>query len=296
MKFEKVVEDTAVELIRRAVIQLPKDIENALVKASAEEESEAGKVQLKAILDNVKLAREVGAPMCQDTGLLVFFLKVGNKLESVSGLSNALIQAAKRATLKVPLRANAVHPITRKNSGDNTGLGIPYLDWNFIPGDFLEVAVLPKGAGSENMSSVGMLNPGEGLPGLKKFVVDTVIAAGGRPCPPIVVGVGIGGTADGALKLGKKALLRPIDKRHPDPDIAKLETDLLEALNMTGIGPMGLGGKFTALGVNVEYAYCHTASLPVGVNIQCWADRRAAARIHLDGKVEYLSGEQNGDS
>ena len=291
MEFSRVVEDTAVELIRRAVIQLPKDIENALVKAVTDEESEAGKVQLKAILENVKLAREVGAPMCQDTGLLVFFLKVGDKFGSVSGLSNALIQAAKRATLEVPLRPNAVHPITRKNSGDNTGLGIPYLDWDFIQGDFLEVTILPKGAGSENMSSVGMLNPAEGLPGLKKFVVDTIIAAGGRPCPPIVVGVGVGGTVDGALKLGKKALLRPIDRRHPDPDIAKLETDLLEALNMTGIGPMGLGGKFTALGVNVEYAYCHTASLPVGVNIQCWADRRAAARIHLDGKVEYLSGE-----
>jgi fumarate hydratase subunit alpha len=291
MKFEKVVEDTVVELLRRAVVHLPKDIENALVKASIEEESEAGRVQLKAILDNVRLAREFGAPMCQDTGLLVFFLKVGDRLGSVSGLSNALVQATKRATLEVPLRPNAVHPITRKNSADNTGPSIPCLDWDFIPGDFLEVAVLPKGAGSENMSSVGMLNPGDGLPSLKKFVVDTVITAGGRPCPPIIVGVGIGGTADGALKLGKKALLRPIDKRHPDPDIAKLETDLVEALNMTGIGPMGLGGKFTALGVNVEYAYCHTASLPVGVNIQCWADRRAAARIHLDGRVEYLLGE-----
>ena len=291
MNFEKAVEDTTVELIRRAVIQLPTDVENALVKASVDEESEAGKVQLKAILDNVRLAREVGAPMCQDTGLLVFFLKVGDRLGSVSGLSDALIQSARRATLEVPLRPNVVHPLTRKNTGDNTGLGIPYLDWDFIAGDFIEVAVLPKGAGSENMSSVGMLNPGEGLSGLKKFVVDTVIKAGGKPCPPIVVGVGIGGTADGALKLGKKALLRPIDKRHPDPSMAKVETDLLEALNMTGIGPMGLGGKFTALGVNVECAYCHTASLPIGVNIQCWADRRAAARIHLDGKVEYLSGE-----
>ena len=290
MEFERVVEDTAVELIRRAVIKLPSDVENALLKAFAEEESEAGKVQLKAILENVRLAREVGAPMCQDTGLLVFFLKVGDKLKSVSTLSKAFTQAAKRATVEVPLRPNAVHPITRKNSGDNTGVAIPYLDWDFIPGDFLEIAVLPKGAGSENMSVVAMLNPGEGLPGLKKFVVDTVITAGGRPCPPIIVGVGVGGTADGALKLGKKALLRPIDKRHADPSIAKLETDLLTALNMTGIGPMGLGGRFTALGVNVEYAYCHTASLPVGVNIQCWADRRAAARIHLDGEVEYLSG------
>jgi len=290
MEFERVVEDTAVELIRRAVIKLPSDVENALLKAFVEEESEAGKVQLKAILENVRLAREVGAPMCQDTGLLVFFLKVGDKLESVSTLSKALTQAAKRATIEVPLRPNAVHPITRKNSGDNTGVAIPYLDWDFISGDFLEIAVLPKGAGSENMSVVAMLNPGEGLPGLKKFVVDTVITAGGRPCPPIIVGVGVGGTADGALKLGKKALLRPIDKRHADPSIAKLETDLLTALNMTGIGPMGLGGRFTALGVNVEYAYCHTASLPVGVNIQCWADRRAAARIHLDGEVEYLSG------
>ncbi len=288
MEFVNVVEDTAVELIRRAVIQLPTDVENALMKAHAEEESEAGKVQLKAILDNIRLAREVISPMCQDTGLLVFFIKVGDRLGSLSGLPNAFVQAARRATSEIPLRPNAVHPITRENSGDNTGIGIPYLDWDFIAGDFIEIAVLPKGAGSENMSLVGMLNPAEGLSGLKKFVVDAVINAGGRPCPPIIVGVGIGGTADGALKLGKKALLRPIDKRHPDPNIAKLEADLLEALNMTGIGPMGLGGKFTALGVNVEYAHCHTASLPVGVNIQCWAGRRAAARIRFDGKVEYL--------
>jgi len=291
MEFARVVEDTAVELIRRAVIQLPTDVENALIKAHAEEESEAGKVQLKAILDNIRLAREAVSPMCQDTGLLVFFIKVGDRLGSLSGLSNAFTQAARRATSEIPLRPNAVHPITRENSGDNTGIGIPYLDWDFIAGDFIEIAVLPKGAGSENMSAVGMLNPAEGLSGLKKFVVDTVVKAGGRPCPPIIVGVGIGGTADGALKLGKKALLRPIDKRHPDPSIAKVETDLLEALNMTGIGPMGLGGKSTALGVNVEYTYCHTASLPVGVNIQCWAGRRAAARIRFDGKVEYLSGE-----
>jgi len=291
MEFARVVEDTAVELIRRAVIRLPTDVENALIKAYAEEESEAGKVQLKAILDNIRLAREIVSPMCQDTGLLVFFIKVGDRLGSLSGLSNAFTQAARRATSEIPLRPNAVHPITRENSGDNTGIGIPYLDWDFIAGDFIEIAVLPKGAGSENMSAVGMLNPAEGLSGLKKFVVDTVVKAGGRPCPPIIVGVGIGGTADGALKLGKKALLRPIDKRHPDPSIAKVETDLLEALNMTGIGPMGLGGKSTALGVNVEYTYCHTASLPVGVNIQCWAGRRAAARIRFDGKVEYLSGE-----
>jgi len=133
-----------------------------------------------------------------------------------------------------------------------------------------------------------MLTPAEGASALKRFVVDQVIRAGAQPCPPTIIGVGIGGSADIALKLAKKALLRPINQRHPDPEIADLEKELLKGVNMTGIGPMGLGGTYTSLGVNIEYAYCHTASLPVGINMQCWASRRATARIHKDGKVEIV--------
>jgi len=159
----------------------------------------------------------------------------------------------------------------------------------FIPEDYVELTVFPKGGGSENMSAMTMLTPDKGLLGIKKFVVDTVINAGGKPCPPIIVGLGIGGSSDLALKLAKKALLRPINQRHSEPEIAKLEDELLEAVNNTGIGPMGLGGKHTALGVNAEYAYCHTASFPVAVNIQCWAARRATARIYDGGRVEHLT-------
>jgi len=157
--------------------------------------------------------------------------------------------------------------------------------------DTLEITVLPKGGGSENVCAMGMLVPGEGIKGLKKFVIDTVIKAGAKPCPPNILGVAIGGGADIAMKLAKKALLRPLNQPNPDPEIAKLEKELLEAANQTGIGPMGLGGKFTVLGVNVDYAVRHPASYPAAVAFNCWAARRATARIHPDGHVEYLTHE-----
>ncbi|MFB0522847.1 MAG: fumarate hydratase, partial [Candidatus Bathyarchaeia archaeon] len=161
--------------------------------------------------------------------------------------------------------------------------------WEITSGDSLELTVLPKGGGSENVCALGMLRPGEGVRGLKRFAVDTVIKAGAKPCPPNILGVAVGGGADIAMKLAKKALLRPIDEPNPDPELAKLESELYEAANMTGIGPMGLGGRFTVLRVNVDYAHRHPASYPVAVAVQCWAARRASARIHSDGKVEYLT-------
>jgi fumarate hydratase subunit alpha len=138
------------------------------------------------------------------------------------------------------------------------------------------------------MSAMKMLTPSAGVKGIKQFVLDTLVNAGGKPCPPIIMGVGIGGSADISMKLAKEALLRPLDSPHPEPELAELESELYEALNTIGVGPMGLGGKTTLLGINIEYAYCHTASHPVGINIQCWAARRAAARIYQDGRVEYL--------
>jgi fumarate hydratase subunit alpha len=148
---------------------------------------------------------------------------------------------------------------------------------------------MPKGGGSENTCVMGMLVPGEGIKGLKKFVVDAVIRAGAKPCPPNILGIGIGGGADISIKLAKKALLRPLNEPNPDPEIAELEKEIFEAVNMTGIGPMGLGGKTTVLGVHVDYAYRHPASYPAAVAFQCWAARRATARINSDGKVEYLT-------
>jgi fumarate hydratase subunit alpha len=247
-------------------------------------------MKLATILENIRLAEELKTPMCQDTGIIVFYVKVGASFGSVAGVPEALRRATRRATEEVPLRPNAVHPLTRKNSNDNTGMEIPHIVWEHGEGDTLDITALPKGAGSENMSAFSMLKPSEGETAIKRFAVDTVIKAGGQPCPPIVVGVGVGGTADLSLKLAKKALLRPISDSHPEPEVARLERELLKGLNLTGIGPMGVGGATTALAVKVEYAHCHTASLPVGINLQCWSARRASARVHRTGKVEYARG------
>ncbi|UCH71381.1 MAG: fumarate hydratase [Candidatus Bathyarchaeota archaeon] len=285
MKFENV----AVELLRQAVTKLPREVKEALQRAHREEESEVGKTQLKAILNNVELAEKTGTPMCQDTGIIIFYVKAGAQAKGLDKIEHALIKATKRATNEVPLRPNSVGIFTRKNTGDNTGRYIPYVNWNVTQGETIELTVFPKGGGSENVCALGMIRPGEGLNGLKKFVLDTVLNAGAKPCPPNILGVGVGGGADIAMKIAKAALLRPIDQPNADPEIAKLERELYAAANMTGIGPMGLGGRFTVLGVNVDHANRHPASYPVAVAVQCWAARRASARISFDGTVEYLT-------
>lgn len=289
MPTKKLVENVAVKLLQLAVTELPKDAKAALQNAYRKEESEAGKTQLKAILDNVELAEKTRTPMCQDTGVVIFYIKAGAQAEGLDQIEEALHDATKRATKEVPLRPNTVNPFTGKNSGDNTGRFVPFIHWNIVPGDVVEITVFPKGGGSENVCALGMIRPGEGVKGLKRFVVDAVMKAGAKPCPPNILGVAVGGGADIAMKLAKAALLRPLDQPNPDPQLAKLEKELYEAANMTGIGPMGLGGKFTVLGVNVEYAHRHPASYPVAVAFQCWAARRASARLHPDGTVEYLT-------
>jgi len=283
------VENVAFNLIKQAVIYLPEDVKQALRKAYDEETSEAGKTQLKAILENIELAEKNQAPICQDTGTIIFYVLAGAEVKGLDKIEGALINATRRATKEIPLRPNAVDPFTQKNSGDNTGRFIPYIHWEVVPGDTLELTVMPKGGGSENVCLTGMLVPGEGINGLKKFVIESIIKAGAQPCPPTIVGVAMGGGADIAMKLAKKALLRPLNEPNPNPEIAKLERELYEAANMTGIGPMGLGGKTTVLGVHVEYAFRHPASFPAAVAFNCWAARRASARVRADGSVEYLT-------
>jgi len=289
LDIEIMVENVAVELLRQAVTKLPRDVKEALQRAHREEESDVGKTQLQAILNNVELAEKTGTPMCQDTGIIIFYVKAGAQAKGLDTIEDALIKATKRATNEVPLRPNSVGIFTRKNTGDNTGRYIPYVNWKVTQGETIELTVFPKGGGSENVCALGMIRPGEGLNGLKKFVLDTVLNAGAKPCPPNILGVGVGGGADIAMKIAKAALLRPIDQPNADPEIAKLERELYEAANMTGIGPMGLGGRFTVLGVNVDHANRHPASYPVAVAVQCWAARRASARISFDGTVEYLT-------
>ena len=284
-----IVEKTAFNILRQAVIFLPADVKGALRKAYQTEVSDAGKTQLCAILENVKLAERSCVPICQDTGTIIFYVKAGADFKDLNMVEEALITAIRRATEEIPLRPNIVDPFNNKNSGDNTGRFVPFINWEIVAGDSLELTVMPKGAGSENVSVMGVLLPGEGLNGLKKFVVDAVVKAGAQPCPPVVLGVAVGGGADIAMKLAKQALLRPLDMPNPNPQLARLEKELLEAVNMTGIGPMGLGGKITALRVHVDYASRHTASFPVAVAFNCWAARKASARIYANDSVKYLT-------
>jgi len=277
------VEETVVRLMRTATTTLPVDVLAALERALAEETEEIAKAQLRTILENARLAEEGQVPMCQDTGVPIFY--VSGRWDE--GLEAGIRQGVARATREVPLRPNVVHPLTRHNTGDNLGEGMPVVHFSPPKGDFVEIVHMPKGAGSENMSALRMLNPSEGAAGIKRAVLEVVTRAGGRPCPPTIVGLGVGGTAEGAAFLAKKAVLRPVGRRSPDPEAARLEEDLELMLNRSGVGPMGLGGRTTVLGVSVELAHCHTASLPVAINLQCWAARRCSARIYPDGRVLF---------
>ena len=287
----QVVERTAAELLRLAVTVLPRDVREALERAYETETSDIGRAQLEAILEDVRLAEETSRPICQDTGTIIFYVRLGSDFPLRRGLYDALVRATRRATQEVPLRPNAVDPLEERNTGDNTGRYIPYVHWELFDGDYLELTAFPKGGGSENTCRLGMLSPALGLGGLKKFVLDSIIEAGGKPCPPVIVGVAVGGGSDIAMELAKKALLRPLDVPNPNPELSKLEEELLRAINDTGIGPMGLGGRWTALRVHIDYACRHPASYPVAVATQCWAARRASARIYADGSVEYLTHE-----
>jgi fumarate hydratase subunit alpha len=272
---QKQVEDTICSLYRDSVIELPKDVKNALKDAYANENDETARLNLKAIIDNIEAAHENSIPMCQDTGLPIVFVKLGGV--KVENLYQGIRNGVEKATITVPLRPNVVDPFTRENTGTNTGKGIPLVDVEVVEGDYLELTIFPKGFGSENNNALKMALPGEGIEGVKKFVLETVLAAGGKPCPPTRIGVGIGGSSDYALKLAKKALLRDVNSKNSDKRLAELEEELLESVNSTGIGPMGLGGKTTTLDVKVELADTHTAGLPIGVCIQCWAARHASA-------------------
>ena len=280
---EKLINAIA-DLMARAVIDLPDDVEHALKEAIAHEE-EPAKTQLAAVLKNIELARHTRKPMCQDTGTPTFYITVGTAFPYTNLLKGAIVEGVKKATTEVPLRPNAIDVLTGKNSGDNTGKDIPYLNWSLVEGDGCTITVMPKGGGSENMSTLKMLKPGVGLKGIKEFVVSWMIEAAGNPCPPTTVGVGIGGGSDIAMKLAKRALLRKVGERHENKEIAAMEEELLHAINELGIGAMGLGGKTTILDIHIEVAHRHPASLPVAIAMQCWANRRKTMKIDKEGNI-----------
>jgi fumarate hydratase subunit alpha len=236
------------------------------------EESPTGKEILSMLLENARIAREEEIAICQDTGFTVVFIDLGQDVRLVGGdLNEAVADGVRKGYQEGYLRKSILgDPIRRVNTGDNTP---PVIHLNMVPGEKVKIVVAPKGGGSENMSAIRMLKPSDGIEGVKNFVVDTVVSAGGNPCPPVVVGVGIGGTFEKCAFLAKKSLLRPLGERHPDPFYAEIEDELLRRINDSGVGPQGLGGRVTALDVHVETYPCHIASLPAAVNLNCHATR-----------------------
>jgi fumarate hydratase subunit alpha len=256
--------------MQQAVIYLPPDVKRAIARAAAQEKNPVAQGELANIIKNIEEAECHGLPLCQDTGVPVVYLTVPSGIGLSGSLYDAVSEGIRRATRDVPLRPNVVDPVSRKNSGDNTGAGMPAI--HITPGDRFTVTVLPKGAGAENVSRIVMLLPSQ-KDRIEKVIVETMLRAEGKPCPPVVLGVGIGGTFDMAAALAKEALLEPIDVMNG------FEQQLCDAVNALGIGPMGLGGTTTALAVKVKTASCHTASLPVAVNVQCWANRHATVEV-----------------
>lgn len=274
ISYDDVVAAT-VDILKSAETVLPQDVVDSLEAAKQRESSPVARAQLEAILKNIDIAGKSAIPMCQDTGILIFFVEIGREAILDFNLEEAMIEGVRQATESIPLRPNAVDPLSRHNSGNNTGAGIPDIKYEFMDGKSIKITVAPKGAGSENMSALKMLNPTE-TGEIRRFVLETVLNAGGKPCPPIVVGVGIGGSFDKAARLAKSALLEKMDR------MDEFERSILDDINSLGIGPMGLGGDTTALAVHVKKAFCHTASLPVAVNIQCWANRHASVTLGSD--------------
>jgi fumarate hydratase subunit alpha/L(+)-tartrate dehydratase alpha subunit len=285
----QLVEDTAKELYIRALKILPPDVRVALKKAYERETNPTAKEIFNIILANVEVADRDNMLICQDTGLPIYMVKVGSKFP-VDGarVAAALKEGAKRATVEHPFRSSSTHPVTRVNPQTSVGEGLPIIYWDFVAeNNYLDILMVPKGSGSENMSAMKMFIPADGVAVLKKFVIDTVLQSGSNPCPPGVIGVGIGGTADLVTKLAKEAIARPVGSHNHDPFFAKMEDELYEAINSLGLGPMGLGGDVTTLAVHIEWAHTHITQNPVAVNTQCWPARRARAKIYGNGKVEY---------
>ena len=269
------IRDAVRALCIRANMELPPDIRRALEKSRDAECWPTARGTLNALAENLRLAAENSLPICQDTGVACVFLELGQEVHIEGPLYEAIDEGVRAGYVDGYLRKSMVaDPLRRVNTGDNTPASVSV---DIVPGDTLRITVAPKGAGSENMSALKMLKPADGVEGVKRFVIDTVIAAGANPCPPIVLGVGIGGGFDKAAALAKKALLRPIDQPSGDELYAALERELLTEINALGIGPQGFGGATTALGVNIEYMPAHVAELPVAVNMSCHATRRASA-------------------
>ena len=278
IKYIDIVEKVA-EICIKAACDLPDDVLEALRQGRDTEKSKLGSAILADCLKNAEIAKTSQTPICQDTGFAVYFVELGDDLEIEGGnIYDAITEGTAKGYEKGYLRKSIVmDPIfNRKNTGDNTP---PIIHLLQVPGDKISITIAPKGGGSENMSAIAMLKPSQGREGVVDFVVDTVVNASGNPCPPVVVGVGVGGTFEKAAFLAKKSLLRDIGLKNKNADYAELEAEILDKINKSGVGPQGLGGTVTALDVRIEYFPCHIASLPVAVNLNCHAARHVRVVI-----------------
>jgi len=267
----KLMTEKVRDLCIKANTDLGEDVLQAFDRAMKTEESPLGIELFKELKENARIAKEESVPLCQDTGFAVVFLELGQDVHLVGGnLNEAIEEGVRQGYRDGYLRKSICHPFTRANTGDNTPA---IIHTEVVPGDKIRMIVAPKGGGSENMSRVVMLTPSDGIKGIKHYVVQRVRESGSNPCPPTIVGVGIGGTFERAAFLAKKSLLRPLGSKNPDPELDRLESEILTEINRLGIGPQGLGGRTTSLAVHILLMPCHIASFPLAVNIQCHAQR-----------------------
>lgn len=297
MKYEKIwdlddiiyqkVEEVCKTLYIESLKDLPPDVRVALKNAHKREELAMGKDILATLIKTVETADDEKLLICQDTGIPIYWIKIGNQVR-FDGLllEKAISKGTERATLEHPLRSSICNTLSRKNHGTSTGNQIPVLHYEFVEGNEVELLIIPKGSGSENMSYLKMLTPAAGIDGIKKFVLESVFESGANPCPPTIVGIGIGGSSDLCTTLAKKATARLVGSPNPDPDVRKLEEELYEMINKMGIGAHGLGGNTTALAVHIEAADTHMTMNPVAVNMMCWPARRMRATFSPNKEVE----------
>lgn len=289
---KEVLKSAVKEVWVRSLTEIQHDVLEALESAYQKESNPRGKQYLEILIQNAKRAGELRMVMCQDTGVPTFFVKTPLNFPYQDSIREAFDEALRELTAgEFPMRPMVVHPITRKDRGDNTALNVPLIHAELDNSiDYMEIKAMPKGAGCGTWGTLQIFPPTVGMEGVKKFVVDSVLRAGSNPCPPIIVGVGIGGPLEEVARLATEATARPVNVRNSDPMVAELEKELLDALNMSQIGPMGMGGDTTALAVNIECSGTHRPWMPVAVNINCWPGRKATCRIYKDGKVEQLIG------
>jgi fumarate hydratase subunit alpha len=286
VKLREKITESLIKSIKRAVTRPRPAIIDFIRKNMNSEDSDVAKSQLKLMLENLEYGKAQSIPICQDTGVLNFFIELGSEFPLISNYKSIIDDAVKKATETIPLRHNSFDPLTNENPETNVDKNIPPIYLKIVENkDTLKITCMPKGGGAENISELFMLNPANGQREFQEKIIDTIKEAGGMPCPPVILGIGLGGDATYCMKLAKEALLRPLHERHPREDIANIEVALLERINHLNIGPMGLGGNTTCIDVHIEVAMRHPASYPVGLIVQCYCHRWASFEINKEGEV-----------